>query len=362
MLDQLAQPHSPGVRADRDVELRRQQQIGDVLVHPGHPGGVDLHHVDRPGLEQLLEDDPVVHGLAGGDLDRVDALADGGVGEDVVRAGRLLDPVGLEVLQLVDPVDRFLLLPALVGVDGDAYVRAHGLAGQAQAAAVVLDAAGHLELDHPEAGLDRLPGQAHELLVAVAQPSGGGGVCGVAVLLQLGDAVGLALLTARQDRCGILRGQGVADVGEVHRADQLLGGHLAQQQPQRLLLTAGADVPQGVHQATAGHVGDALLGAEPAQLRVVDQPAGRITQVVDEFVGVPADEQLPVAVHGGGDQFIAAAAVEDQPVAGFAVVGAHFDIGGGVVGVDVDGVRAVELEGGGEADVGGADGGDLGHE
>jgi hypothetical protein len=42
VLDDLAQADAASVRADRHAELRGQQQVGDVLVHPGHPAGVDL--------------------------------------------------------------------------------------------------------------------------------------------------------------------------------------------------------------------------------------------------------------------------------------------------------------------------------
>jgi hypothetical protein len=51
VLDDLAQAHPPGVRADRHAELGGQQQVGDVLVDPGHAAGVDLHDVDRAGLQ-----------------------------------------------------------------------------------------------------------------------------------------------------------------------------------------------------------------------------------------------------------------------------------------------------------------------
>ena len=92
VLDHLAQAHAAGVRAHGHAELGRQQQIGDVLVDPGHPARVDLHDVDGPRLQQLLEDHPVGGVLAGGHLHRLHRPADLGGAEDVVRAGGLLDP------------------------------------------------------------------------------------------------------------------------------------------------------------------------------------------------------------------------------------------------------------------------------
>ena len=63
---------------------------------PADPGRVDLHEVDRTRLQQLLEDDPVRDVLAGRDPQRRDRGPDRGQAEDLVRAGRLLDPVRVE--------------------------------------------------------------------------------------------------------------------------------------------------------------------------------------------------------------------------------------------------------------------------
>jgi hypothetical protein len=50
VLDVLAEPDAAGVRADRHPELRGQQQLGEDLVDPADPAGVDLHDADRVGL------------------------------------------------------------------------------------------------------------------------------------------------------------------------------------------------------------------------------------------------------------------------------------------------------------------------
>src|SRR6266550_4095975 len=96
VLDELTQPDTTGMRADRDAELRRQQLHRDHLVDPSEPAGVDLADADRIGLEQLLEHYTVVNVLPGRDPDRGDGAGDHGVAEDVVRARRLLDPVRVE--------------------------------------------------------------------------------------------------------------------------------------------------------------------------------------------------------------------------------------------------------------------------
>src|SRR3954447_16544229 len=78
VLDVLAQPDSPGVRADGDAELPGHQYDRQALVHAAQAAGVDLAELDRPGLQELLEDNPVRAVLPGRDADaeRVDRAGD----------------------------------------------------------------------------------------------------------------------------------------------------------------------------------------------------------------------------------------------------------------------------------------------
>src|SRR6266508_3100604 len=97
VLDVLAETDAPGMRADGDSKLRGEEQHGYRLVHAAEPAPVALADVDRLCLEELLEDDPVLDVLAGGDPDRRDRAADPGVPEHVVRARRLLDPPRIQL-------------------------------------------------------------------------------------------------------------------------------------------------------------------------------------------------------------------------------------------------------------------------
>ncbi|MNC52353.1 hypothetical protein D3C75_1016950 [compost metagenome] len=96
VLHVLAQTDATAVGADRDVELGGHQQHDQHLIEPTQPGGVQLAEVQGAGLEHLLEHHPVVAVLTGGHADRCDTLADAGVAEDVVGAGRLFDPQRIE--------------------------------------------------------------------------------------------------------------------------------------------------------------------------------------------------------------------------------------------------------------------------
>lgn len=223
VLHQLAQADAAGVRADRDAELGREQQDRQVLVDAADPGRVDLQERDGPGLQELLEDDPVLHVFAGGHADGADAPGDGGVAEHVVGAGRLLDPVRVVRGERADPLDGGVDVPALVGVDRDGEVGAAHLAGGGEAADVVLEVGADLELDLGEALVEGLLAQAAQLVVVVAEPAGRGGVGRVAVGPQVGDALRLALLALAQELQRLVAGEGVAEVAEVDHLDELLG-------------------------------------------------------------------------------------------------------------------------------------------
>ncbi len=97
VLDELAQPDAAGVRAHGQIVLGGQQQDGEVLVDPADTRGVDLQDVERrrPGCSCLNTTrfcacSPVATFTGATDL-RIAAVA-----EDVVGAGRLLDPVRVE--------------------------------------------------------------------------------------------------------------------------------------------------------------------------------------------------------------------------------------------------------------------------
>ena len=159
------------MRTHRHPELRREQKDRDVLVHPTDSAGVDLHHVDRVRLQQLLEHHRVLHMLPGGHLDRCDGATHRGVAEHVVGRGRLLDPVRVVRAQLLHPLDRLPDAPDLVGVDRHRHVRAHRVAGDGQPPDVVGEVRADLQFDQAEAVRHGLPGEPCQLLIVVAQPT-----------------------------------------------------------------------------------------------------------------------------------------------------------------------------------------------
>ena len=85
VLNHLAQADTSGVGTHGHAELGGEQEDGEVLVDATDPAGVDLHDIDRLGLEHLLEDDPVLDVLTRGDPYRLHRSTDGEVAEHVVR-------------------------------------------------------------------------------------------------------------------------------------------------------------------------------------------------------------------------------------------------------------------------------------
>src|SRR5579871_2879697 len=96
MLDVLAEADSTGVGTDRGFEFGCQKDDGEVLVDASYTAAIELKDIDSLGLEELFEHDTVVAVLAGGDANVGDFAADAGVAKDVVGAGGLFHPVGLE--------------------------------------------------------------------------------------------------------------------------------------------------------------------------------------------------------------------------------------------------------------------------
>jgi hypothetical protein len=342
VLDGLAQADAAGVRADRHAELGRQQQVGDVLVHPGHPAGVDLHDVQGPGLQQLLEHDRVGDVLAGGHRDRPHAPADRGRAQDVERRGRLLHPGKPERRQLGDPADRGRHVPELVRVDGQPGLLAHRLAGDRAPALVVRQRRADLDLHLAEAVGDRLGAQRGQLLAGIAEPAGAGGVGGVAVPAQCGDPVLSAGRAALEQFHRLVRGERVGQVAEVDQGGELRRAHLGEQQPQRLARAPDGQVPAGVEDRAGGHVHHAAGRAEPVQRAVADQPPPEAAEIGQDLVQVPARQERLEQPDRRELDVVAAPDGEREPVPGqrgIRSVGSDDHVRGGVVRRRVHRVR-----------------------
>lgn len=108
----------------------------------------------------------------------------------------------------------------------------------------------------------------------------------------------------------------------------------------------------------------ALFRAEPAQLRIVGEPARERAEVGDDVFHAQADHMLGQCRHRSCLHVVAAADGEHQAVTGQVIgrIGAQHDISRRVIGIGIHRIRPIQLARGGEADVVGIEGDDGAHE
>ena len=138
----------------------------------------------------------------------------------------------------------------------------------------------------------------------------------------------------------MLRRERVRDVAKVDAADELLGPHVRKQLPERLALAAGVKVPDRVDDSGRGQVDHALLGAEPAKLRVPGHVAPEAAGIGREALERLADDQRRERFDSGDADLGAPADGEGEAVPALSHVGLERDVGERVVGIRVHRVRA----------------------
>ena len=361
MLNELAQPHAPAVRADRDTPVGGHNEDREDLVEAGETAGVDLAEVVGARLKHLLVEDAVHAVLARRDPN-VDGLADRGVTEDVVGVGGLLHPEDVELGQPADPVDCGRDVPDLVGVDHEPALGPDHLAGDPAAADVVVHIEADLQLDAVLPGVELLLNQAAHLLVRVPQPPGGRGVARVPVLLQVGDPLGAGGLHLPQQVDGLIAGDLVGEVGHVCGVDDLLGRHIRHEAPQRLVAQLRGQVPYGIHDRRHREVLGPLVRADPPQLGVGRELAVDPPEVRCDLLRVPADERLDPVVDRLCAHVVPATDCEGEAGAHeIRVVREQHDVCRGVVAVLVHRIGSVGVEGCRKAQVVRPVVGDRGH-
>lgn len=234
-------------------------------------------------------------------------------GHTIIRTRRLLDEPRLELRQLLHVLDRLGDAPDLIRIDHEhiALVVANNLSCNGQAVLILRYIGANLELEVAVPLAQRLLQQALHLILAIAQPARRRRVrrdrLAVERLLQ---ALLLALLGLCEDLESLVGRQSVRDVSEVDQVDDLRGCHVGDDAPDGFPERLGPQVPDGVHDGAQGEVDDALLRADPAQLRVVDEVAPCLAPVGDERVERAALDAIGEVRDGGADDFVAAADCE----------------------------------------------------
>ena len=95
----------------------------------------------------------------------------------------------------------------------------------------------------------------------------------------------------------------------------MLRCQIRQQQPERLSLTLGLEIPQGIDHGADGHVHNALFRAEPAQLRVIDEFAPGASQIAQERFDVTTEEVAEESSDRSNLDIVSAPDREDKTMA-----------------------------------------------
>lgn len=191
----------------------------------------------------------------------------------IVRARRLLNEPRLELSQVLHVLDSLGHTPHLVCIHHEhiALVIPDNLPRNAQPLLVHRNIASHLQLEMPVPLFQRLAQQTSHLVLSIAEPSRRRGIRRHSLRIEgFLDAACLAFFSLGEDFEGLLWSECVGDVAEVDEGDNLRGGHVGDDAPDRFVERLRPEVPDGVYDGAEGKVDDALLGADPTELRVVD--------------------------------------------------------------------------------------------
>src|SRR5438105_12853000 len=117
MLHIFTKTNAARVRTDRDAEFGSHEENGQDFVYASDAAGIDLADADGVGLKELLEDDTILHMLAGGNTDWRNCSCNGSMTKNIVWTGRLLNPERIEGCQVLHRGDSFVYVPYLVCVE-----------------------------------------------------------------------------------------------------------------------------------------------------------------------------------------------------------------------------------------------------
>ena len=161
-----------------------------------------------------------------------------------------------------------------------------------------------------------------------------------------------------EDVEGFVGGERVVDVAEVDGGDDLLGLHVGEQLPEGFVFGLGVEVPDGVDEGGGARWMTPFSG--PSQRNWVSPVSWRVKARKSPVMElrVRSDDVAGEVLERLDARVGAAAEGEGEAVAFERGVGLEDAVGGGVVGVFVDGVGADLLARGGKAEIDDADAGD----
>src|SRR6266567_1522221 len=185
MLHIFTKTNATRVRTDRDAEFGSHEENSQDFVYPADAASVDLADADGVGLKELFEDDSILHVLAGGNADRRHCARDRSMSKNIVRAGGLFDPEGVEGRQALHSADSLVHLPHLVCIEHQGTLWPDLFAHDARTAHIILQAQADLQFEVPPVAGQRFTAKPAHLLIAIARPASPGCIGGEAILYHL---------------------------------------------------------------------------------------------------------------------------------------------------------------------------------
>src|SRR5262249_49484112 len=137
---------------------------------------------------------------------------------------------------------------------------------------------------------ERFVTEAAHLVLGIAEPARRGDVRGMAVAAHLSLARLALRRRGTQEVERAVAVERVAEIAPVDESDDLLGREIDDQLPHRLADALRPQVPQRIDDRGGGEMDHALVGAEPAQLRLVGEPAMKAGEIVDDLVEIAPED------------------------------------------------------------------------
>lgn len=331
----FAQANAAGMRPDREVVFSGHQLNSEDFVQSSETASVNLNDVNGVIGDELFEEDAVLAAFACRDFDRGDVFTDGTVSENVIGAGRLLDEKRACEGEGVDPGDRFVNLPDLIGINHDVCVVAEFFADDGEAPNVIVKVSSDFDFCVGKTGVTCLATEASEFVIRITEPAGRGGIAGVAVLPELCDAVGFTGFGIAQDGESFVLGESVSDVTKVDEADDFFRGHIGNELPNRFARAFSPEVPDGVDEGGGCEVDGALVRTYPAQLAVTCEMSPETPHIFLNFFEFHPLDAWPEGVDGGNANLGSASDGEGKSVSSEFAVGFKDNVSGGVVRVGI---------------------------
>ena len=223
----------------------------------------------------------------------------------------------------------------LVGVDHELPIGSDFVAHEADAAPIGGTIGADLHLEMRPSICERFATQTTDFVVGVPHPPDRSRVSRIPDPQQLSFAIGLRRRVSLQNRARLVGSERVGDVAEIDGGYQLRRRHVGEQLPQRLAFGFRVQIPDGIHDGSQRQMDDALLGAEPSQLRIAREQAPEPRKIGRDVGELPPDDKVTKCLDAGDTDLVAASDGECESVAFEIAIRPEYHVRRRVIRIDV---------------------------